>query len=208
MAEATHAVDDDGWNHNTFHHSVVLDALAPEATHALDVGCGEGFLARELAERVPHVIGLDPHEATLAAAAAMAGPAVQYVVGDLRHHPFVPGSFDLVATIAALHHIDAEEGLARLAELVRPGGALVVVGLARAEPRDWPLDTVGVVESWVRKRRRPYREVAAPTVWPPPVTYAGMRELADRLLPGCTYRRHRMFRYSLTWTRPALARVG
>ena len=42
-------------------------------------------------------------------------------------------------------------------------------------------------------------------MWPPPVTYADMRALAGRLLPGVTYRRHRMFRYSLTWTRPAAA---
>lgn len=198
---------DEGWNHNTFHHPVVLAALPPGADRALDVGCGEGILSRELAGRVPHVVGLDPHREILEVAAAVPGPNVDYVQGDLCRHPFVPASFDLVATIATLHHVDAEVGLQHLAELVRPGGALVVVGLARSRPRDWPTDTAGVVESRLRKRRdpTPYREVQAPTVWPPPVTYADMRALAGRLLPGATYRRHRMFRYSLTWTRPAAA---
>ena len=207
MADVEEIPVDEGWNHNTFHHPLVLAALPPGAERALDVGCGEGILSRELAGRVPHVVGLDAHRPTLEAAAAVPGSDVAYVEGDLCRHPFVPGSFDLVATIATLHHVDAEVGLQQLADLVRPGGALVVVGLARSQPRDWPTDTAGVVESRLRKRRArtTYREVQAPTVWPPPVTYADMRALADRLLPGATYRRHRMFRYSLTWTRPAAA---
>ncbi len=35
---------------------------------------------------------------------------------------------DLVASVAALHHMDAVAGLTRLRDLVRPGGTLVVVG--------------------------------------------------------------------------------
>lgn len=193
---------DDGWNHNTFHHPLVLDAAPAGARRALDVGCGTGRLCRELAARVAHIVGLDPHEPTLKAAAATPGPHVDYVLGDVRRHPFASGSFDLVATIATLHHMDAEAGLRCLVELVRPGGVLVVIGLARSQPRDWPADAAGTVESRIRKRRQPYREVEAPTVWPPPVTYAEMRDLAGRALPGSTYRRHRMFRYSVTWTRP------
>jgi SAM-dependent methyltransferase len=201
---------DEGWNHNTFHHPIVLAAVPPGAERALDVGCGEGILSRELARRVPHVSGLDRHRPTLEGAAAVPGSSVAYVEGDLCRHPFVPGSFDLVATIATLHHVDAELGLRQLADLVRPGGALVVVGLARSRPRDWPTDAVGAVESRLRtwRGRAPQREVQAPTVWPPPVSYADMRALASRLLPGVTYRRHRMFRYSLTWTRPGAAITG
>jgi hypothetical protein len=35
------------------------------ATHALDVGCGEGVPARALARSVPHVAGLERHAPTL-----------------------------------------------------------------------------------------------------------------------------------------------
>ena len=146
MADDETIPADEGWNHNTFHHPVVLAALPPGAERALDVGCGEGILSRELAGRVPHVVGLDAHRPTLAAAAAVPGSSVAYVEGDLCRHPFVPGSFDLVATIATLHHVDAEVGLRQLADLVRPGGALVVVGLARSRPHNWPTDAAGTVE--------------------------------------------------------------
>jgi hypothetical protein len=38
----------------------------------------------------------------------------------------------------------------------------------------------------------------SPIVWPPPVTYTKMRELAATL-PGAQYRRHLLYRYSITW---------
>jgi hypothetical protein len=40
------------------------------------------------------------------------------------------------------------------------------------------------------------------------VTYAEMRALAARLLPGSAYRRHRMFRYSITWSKPRPGSAG
>src|SRR5512133_3608045 len=52
-------------------------------------------------------------------------------VGDFMTHPFAPGSFDHIASIAALHHMDAGAALARMGELLAPGGTLAVVGLAR-----------------------------------------------------------------------------
>jgi hypothetical protein len=42
----------------------------------------------------------------------------------------------------------------------------------------------------------------APRVWPPPHTYAEIRALAEHTLPGARFRRHLLFRYSITWTRP------
>jgi len=41
-------VGDDRWNHNIHLHRVVLDAVPSGAKRALDVGCGEGMLSRDL----------------------------------------------------------------------------------------------------------------------------------------------------------------
>ena len=38
----------DPWNHNIHYHRLILDAVPPGARRALDVGCGEGTLARQL----------------------------------------------------------------------------------------------------------------------------------------------------------------
>lgn len=202
----TDAVDAGRWNHNVHYHPLVLAAVPTGCRRALDVGCGDGRLARELAAVVPEVTAIDLHLPSLETARATAGPEVDYVHGDVLTHPFPRESFDLVTSIAALHHLDMAAGLERLSELLRPGGVLVVVGLARSRP--WrPPDLVqavaGVVSDRWHRRRRGYWEHGAPQVWPPPETYASARRTARRVLPGVRYRRHALFRYSLTWTRPS-----
>jgi SAM-dependent methyltransferase len=80
-----------GWNHNTHYYPVVLDAVPAGASRALDVGCGEGRLARSLARSVPEVVALEPHLPTLAAARAAGGGTgrVGYVAGaGWRDLPF------------------------------------------------------------------------------------------------------------------------
>jgi 2-polyprenyl-3-methyl-5-hydroxy-6-metoxy-1,4-benzoquinol methylase len=70
------------WNHNTHYYPLVLAAVPDGCRRALDVGCGEGMLARELAARVPQVVGIDKHEPSIALAREQ-GPAgrVEYVLG-------------------------------------------------------------------------------------------------------------------------------
>jgi trans-aconitate methyltransferase len=189
------------WNHNTHYHRVVLDAVPPGAATALDVGSGQGLLAADLHRRIPEVTGIDRDAATLDAARAV-DPGVHWVTGDVLTHPL--GRFDVVASIAVLHHLpDLAAGLRRCAELVAPGGVLAVVGLARsAGPVDLAMDAVGAVQSRALRLRHGYLEVTAPTVWPPPHTYREARAVARAALPGCRWRRLPMFRYAVTWVRP------
>ena len=195
----------DRWNHNIHHHPVILDAVPADARRALDVGCGDGYLTRQLRARVPEVVGLDLHEPSLAMALEDApddGP--RYALGDVLAAPFPPGSFDLVASVATLHHLDARAGLEAMADLLRPGGTLAIVGLARGRlPHDIPREVVAGVATRAIRLRRGYDEITAPMCWPPPEDYAGMRAIAADVLPGSCFRRHLLWRYSITWTKPA-----
>jgi SAM-dependent methyltransferase len=196
---------DSRWNHNIHYHPLVLAAVPQGSRTALDVGCGEGLLAKELAQVVPAVTGIDPHGPTLELARGRSGGAgIEYVQGDVLTHPFVPESFDVVASIAALHHMDTAAGLTRMRDLLRPGGVLAVIGLPRPQrPRDLPYDIAGAVAMrWHRWRHGGLRDVIAPTVWPPPDTLAQVRDTAWQLLPGVRVRRHVMWRYSLLWRKP------
>jgi 2-polyprenyl-3-methyl-5-hydroxy-6-metoxy-1,4-benzoquinol methylase len=202
------AASTDRWNHNIHHHSVVLDALGPNPGRVLDVGCGEGDLVAELAGRATSVVGLDRHGPTVAVAElqrrATETRGVAYVIGDLLDAPFPEAGFDAVVSVAALHHGPTTAGLRALADLVRPGGVLAVVGLARTRtPRDLAWDAAGVATHQVLRRRRTHHETSAPKVWPPPDSYGAVARVARVVLPGVTYRRHPLFRYSLVWRRPA-----
>ena len=170
------------------------------------MGCGEGLLARELRQVVPHVVAIDSDEPVLERARQQdAGSCVEYVTGDFLSYGFAPESFDVIVSVAALHHKDPAAALPRMRELLRPGGTLAVVGLARSRVRDLPADAAGVIAHRVLLAARSYQQVNAPTVWPPPQTYAQMRRIAGEVLPRARYRRHLLWRYSLTWAKPPSA---
>jgi SAM-dependent methyltransferase len=181
------------WNHNLHYHPVVLAAVPERCERALDVGCGEGVLARRLPG---HVVGIDA-DATCIDLARRAGGA-DYVHGDFMTHPFEPGSFDFIACVAALHHMDERAALRRMATLLRPGGALAVIGLARSRPG--PRDLAAIAVNRAHRLRKEWFRSPAPVVWPPPHTYREVRAIAREELPGARFRRHLLWRYSVVWT--------
>ncbi len=199
------AVRAERWNHNIHYHSMLLRAVPPNAQSALDVGCGEGTLTRELARCVPTVVGIDTDRRSIDEAKRQVGTAgVDYVGEDFLTHPFNAESFDFIASVATLHHMDATTALTRMRALLRPGGALVVLGLARSDSlRDLPYEAAGVLAHRVHSLTREHWEHPSPKVWPPPETYTGMRRLAGDLLPGARFRRHALWRYSIVWSKPA-----
>lgn len=95
----------------------------------LDVGCGTGVLAARLAAIGWRMEGIDPSQGMLDVMAREA-PEVggKRAFGD--DLPFEDSTFDLVITVAALHHV-AEPAAVRgtlieMARVVKPGGRIVV----------------------------------------------------------------------------------
>jgi SAM-dependent methyltransferase len=192
------------WNHNIHLHPVVLDAVPRGARSALDVGTGDGLLAVDLRRVLPDVVAIDSDAAVL----SVARPGhedIEWIHGDLMTYPF-ERVFDMVASIATLHHLpDLAAALRRLAALTAPGGVLVVIGLARSTgPVDHALDLVGALQHRWYASRYGYWKHGAPTVWPPPHSYAEVRACALDVLPGVVWRRYPMWRYALTWHRPGI----
>jgi 2-polyprenyl-3-methyl-5-hydroxy-6-metoxy-1,4-benzoquinol methylase len=189
------------WNHNIHYHGVLLAARPERCERALDVGCGEGILTRDLRAVVPHVTGIDVVPECIELA-RREDPEGDYRLGDFLREPLEPASFDLVTCAAALHHMDPAAALGRMAELVRPGGVVAILGLARSTARDLPLDAAAALASRAHRIRKGWWSSPAPRVWPAPHTYAEMRELTRRVLPGARFRRHLLFRYTIVWLRP------
>lgn len=101
------------------------------ATAILDIGCGDGFVTRGIADSAPQafVAGLDPSPMMLATAhraspADVPGP--RYVLGDAVRLPFGQ-HFDAVVSFNALHWVHDQPGvLAQIAAVLRPGGWALV----------------------------------------------------------------------------------
>jgi SAM-dependent methyltransferase len=192
------------WNHNIHYGLELLRAVPASASVALDVGCGEGWLVRELSRVVDHVIGVDLDEESVANAQGYAPRCgVEYIVGDFLTYPFERASFDLIISVAALHHMDEEAALRRMAELLRPSGTLAVVGLGRSRSAaDFAWDLAGAVTTRARRMTKSSWETPAPKVWPPPHSYEELRRMSGLVLPGRQFQRRTMWRYVITWTKP------
>ena len=194
------------WNLNIQYHRVVLDAIAVHARTALDVGCGDGLLAFDLAARGLRVTGVDSDTASIQRASAddRASDATRFVVGDFFTFPFEAGSFDVVASIATLHHVDAQAGIRRMRALVRPGGVIVIVGFATSSDIG---DRARAIAGGLLKRSMQllgrYWEHNAPTVWPPPLSSREMAALIERELPGAKFRKLLSNRYVAIWIQPS-----
>ena len=116
---------------------------------------------------VPEIVGIDSDAASITAARADPDAGdIRYIEADVLTYGFELATFDLVAAVASLHHMDAETALHRLRALLRPGGLLAVIGLARSSPGDLPIDIAAIVPNRIRRLRVPYWQHPSPTVWP------------------------------------------
>jgi SAM-dependent methyltransferase len=113
----------DYW-YSRFNQPRFLELLPPPGRLTIDLGCGEGRLARELDVRGHRVLGVDS-SAAMVRAAAQASPAAKVVVADAGRLPVRAGVADLVVAFMSLFNIDDMPGAVREVERVLvPGGRL------------------------------------------------------------------------------------
>lgn len=206
--------DHQRWNYNIHYQQTLVVNLPDHARTALDVGCGEGFLARRLAARGFTVTGIDTDPDAIARARAQGhtvelldgdqqSPSITYKVADVFTADLP--QYDVVMAVASLHHMDLEQGLERLASLVAPGGRLAIVGMAKSDwPLDLPRDAWATFVDKFHRLFRGYWDHGCECVWPAPHGFGDVKRESARLLEGSTYHRELLWRYTLTWDRPAI----
>ncbi|KAA9151771.1 class I SAM-dependent methyltransferase [Amycolatopsis acidicola] len=194
------------WNTNVARHPDILRAVPEGCVEALDVGCGDGLLARKLASRAKRVTGIDSSPRMIADARELAAdhPGLTFLEGDFLAADLSDGTYDFVCSVATIHHLDFEAALCRMRDLLRPGGVLVVVSLARSATlaeRAFAVAATPAVR--ITKLLRRARSPQGMPGMKPQMSYGQVRAAAQRLLPGVRYQRHVLRRYSITWTKPA-----
>ncbi|MBI1362540.1 MAG: bifunctional 2-polyprenyl-6-hydroxyphenol methylase/3-demethylubiquinol 3-O-methyltransferase UbiG [Proteobacteria bacterium] len=101
----------------------------------LDIGCGGGLASEALAQAGANVTGIDIVEANIRTAqahAAASGANITYRTSDVHSMLAEGHSYDVVLTLEVVEHVaDAAEHLRMAAQMVKPGGILVVATLNR-----------------------------------------------------------------------------
>lgn len=92
----------------------------------LDAGCGEGYGAAILAGTAAEVVGVD-RDGGVVRHASSRYPGVSFEVGDLTAIPFPGRSFDVVAALQVIEHLERpREFLDECARVLKPGGLLIL----------------------------------------------------------------------------------
>ncbi len=148
-----HTYDRTLLNHFLFRpsYAVLLEEIArwhvknDRSFSVLDVGCGTGTLAGQLAATPWPVtaVGLDyaPSmcaQASRKAAGAGASDQARFVAGDSEHLPFADGSFDVITCSNSFHHYPDQQAVVKeMRRLLAPGGRLIIIDGFRDNVIGW-----------------------------------------------------------------------
>lgn len=110
-----------------FHREAFFSLVPAPGELTLDIGCGEGRVARDLATLGHRVVGLDGAMALARAAADHPGTHGPVVVADAARLPFRDGCGDLAVAFMSLQDVDDfEQAIAESARVLQPGGTLLI----------------------------------------------------------------------------------
>ena len=145
--------------------AMVAAVLRHEPRRVLDVGCGEGWLCRALAEHKIEVVGIDGSAPLIGAARALGGGTFEVVSYEAlaADAEVVAGPFDAIACNFALLHEDVTLLLAALRQRLAGGGHLLLQTL-----HPWSqLGTERYADGWREERFDAFSAATDGPAWTP-----------------------------------------
>jgi SAM-dependent methyltransferase len=121
------------------------------ARRLLDVGCGEGQVARRATEMGVIAVGLDPTSAQIVEADRRGGGVV-YARATAEALPVADASFDAVVMCLVIEHLDPfEPAISEMARVLQPGGRCLLLlnhPLLQAPGSGWIDDHILEEQYW------------------------------------------------------------
>lgn len=182
------------WNHNAHYYPLIAKVIGPADGAVLDIGCGDGTLVAYLRSLGWSATGADIDTSLVSAG--------RFVTASGISLPFADACLAAVTAVASLHHVDAGAALHEMRRVLRPGGTLAVLGLARsASAADLPAELRDALAHRLHR--------IGTTAWEPdtakldpPLTWSRTRAELQTALPQLIFRRLPMWRYLAVWRKP------
>ena len=104
----------------------MIEARLPKGSKILDVGCGTGHLAAELARRGYQTWGTDLSEGMIQYARTHYNPD-SFQVADIEKIPFPDGTFDGIVCLGVVEYLASDgPALSEIHRVLKPGGFAVI----------------------------------------------------------------------------------
>ena len=209
--------DQEGWDHNNHYHRFLFKQLPTRCKTALDIGCGTGEFSRLLAKRVEKVVAIDlsPGMIEVAKQRSRQLSNIDFQVADVLQWELPTENFDVIVSIATLHHLPVESLLPNLKAALKPGGRLVILDLLEQENlRDRLSDFIAVPLNWcfqtIKNRHLQQSSEAAAAMrehvrTDKYLTLSQAQRIYTSSLRRAKVRKHLFWRYSVIWEKSAAA---
>ena len=122
-------------------------------TRLLDLGCGEGKIARPLAKVFDQVVAVDPSANMIDVGRSLEnGQAanINWVEAKAEGAP-LEGRFDMVTFASSIHWMDPEALFAKLRKHLAPAHLLAIISGDEASEPPWNDDWQAFLSKWVQK---------------------------------------------------------
>ena len=123
-----------------FHKEPFFSLIPPPGRLTVDLGCGEGRVARDLQALGHNVVAVDVSP-TMVEFAKAADPSMKVLVADAARLPLDDGAADLAVAFMSLHDVDDMPGAIREAGRVLERGGAFCISIVH------PINSAGRFES-------------------------------------------------------------
>jgi 2-polyprenyl-3-methyl-5-hydroxy-6-metoxy-1,4-benzoquinol methylase len=123
----------DQWDHNQQYQNYLLKNIPQNCNCILDVGCGTGELTKKLVPYSTEIIGIDISENMVNEALKRNNDEkIKYInISVEKYLEETDRKFDIIISIAALHHMNEEKILEAMKNKLTKGGRIIILDLVK-----------------------------------------------------------------------------
>jgi 2-polyprenyl-3-methyl-5-hydroxy-6-metoxy-1,4-benzoquinol methylase len=131
----------DQWDHNQHYQNYLLKSIPKNNTYILDVGCGTGELTKKLVPYSNEIIGIDISENMVNEALKRNNDKkINYIKVSVEEYlEKTDKQFDIIISIAALHHMNEEKVLEMMKNKLTKNGKIIILDLVKRDIKDYLL---------------------------------------------------------------------
>ncbi|GHU06162.1 hypothetical protein FACS1894147_12900 [Spirochaetia bacterium] len=127
----------------------------------LDLGCGNGYLAKALFPLVPRLYAVEPCEPLFLSARERLGKDAVLFQAPAENLPFNDREFDMVISLLSFRYMQWDKALGEIHRVLKPGGIFILIDLFAS--RFDPLYLPNYIETWTvthlqHMKNRTYRK--------------------------------------------------
>ncbi|MHB9293575.1 class I SAM-dependent methyltransferase [Hollandina sp. SP2] len=201
----------DKWDHNQQYQHYLLKHIPKSCNAILDVGCGTGELTKKLVSYSKEIIGIDISENMIHEAKNRNDDKkITYLKTSVeKYFEDTDKEFDVIISIAALHHMDEEKIIQKMKNKLTEHGKILILDLVKTKTiSDWLLSILAaLLNPWImlimRGRIRVTKEERK--AWEGHFRYdkyltiQEVKSIVKKILGRTKVKRHLFWRYSIVY---------